>query len=45
MESVGAIPECVLRDVANQISKSLDYLHNTAKLSHNGLNASQVLFN
>ncbi len=37
LESIGSIPEDLLRDMASKMLKALDYLHNTAKITHNGL--------
>ena len=44
LESVGALPENILLDIADSILHSLYFLHNKAKISHNGLTMSQIMF-
>ena len=41
--SVGALPESILKHLAKQILRSLDYLHDQG-MTHNNLCCSQVLF-
>ena len=44
LESVGALPESILLEIARVIADTINFLHNEAKMSHNGLTMSQVLF-
>jgi hypothetical protein len=44
LESVGALPESILVYIAQNVLKGLDFLHNQANMSHNGLTMSQIMF-
>ena len=44
LESVGALPEEILLEIALSVLNSLHFLHNKAKISHNGLTMSQIMF-
>ena len=37
LQSVGAIPENILREITLKVLISIEYMHNKAKISHNGL--------
>ena len=37
LQSMGSIPEEILREIAQKVLLAIDYLHNKAKISHNGL--------
>jgi serine/threonine protein kinase len=41
--SIGALPESILKHLAKQILRSLDYLHDQG-MTHNNICCSQVLF-
>jgi hypothetical protein len=42
--SVGALPENILLDITHSMLHRLNFLHNKAKISHNGLSMSQIMF-
>jgi serine/threonine protein kinase len=44
LESVGALPENILLEITDSLLKSLNFMHNKAKISHNGLSMSQIMF-
>ena len=44
LESVGALPENILLEITHSVLHSLNFMHNKAKISHNGLTMSQVMF-
>mmetsp|Transcript_21359 Transcript_21359/g.20988 ORF Transcript_21359/g.20988 Transcript_21359/m.20988 type:complete len:163 (+) Transcript_21359:454-942(+) len=45
VDNVGALPENILLDITHSVLHSLNYMHNKAKVSHNGLGMSQIMFN
>lgn len=44
LESVGALPESILLEITHSLLHSLNFMHNKAKISHNGLSMSQIMF-
>ena len=44
LESVGALPENILLEITHNVLHSLNFMHNKAKISHNGLTMSQIMF-
>lgn len=44
LESVGALPENILLEITQSVLHSLNFMHNKAKISHNGLSMSQIMF-
>lgn len=44
LESVGALPENILLEITHSVLQSLNFMHNKAKISHNGLSLSQIMF-
>lgn len=44
IESVGALPETILLEITHSVLHSLNFMHNKAKVSHNGLSLSQIMF-
>lgn len=44
VDSVGALPENILLEITHSVLGSLNFLHNKAKVSHNGLTMSQIMF-
>ena len=44
LESVGALPENILLEITHSLLHSLNFMHNKAKVSHNGLTMSQIMF-
>lgn len=45
LESVGALPENILLDLTHSVLHGLNFIHNKAKVRHNGLSMSQIMFN
>ncbi len=43
VSSIGALPESILKHLAKQILRSLDYMHDQ-NMTHNNISCSQVLF-
>jgi len=43
ISSVGALPDSILKYLANEILRSLDYLHDS-QMTHNNISSSQILF-
>jgi len=44
LESVGAVPEFIIREIARKILKPIDRLHTIKKVQHGGIYPSQILF-
>jgi serine/threonine protein kinase len=44
LESVGALPENILMEITDSVLNCINFLHNKAKISHNGLSMSQIMF-
>lgn len=44
VESVGSLPENILIEIARSIAETINFMHNKAKISHNGLSMSQIMF-
>lgn len=44
VESVGALPENILLEITHSVLQSLNFMHSKAKVSHNGLGMSQIMF-
>lgn len=42
--SVGALPENILLDITHSVLHSLNFIHNKAKIGHNGLSMSHIMF-
>ena len=45
LQSTGAIPELILKQIARKVLESIDFMHNKSGVSHNGLTLSQILLN
>ena len=44
VECVGSLPENILITIAQSIADTINFMHNKAKISHNGLSMSQIMF-
>lgn len=44
LESVGALPESILLEIAQSLWAILNFMHYKAKISHNGLKMSHIMF-